>query len=86
MQIELLVVLVIVAVLLGLAVGVKVREIAEQRRRDLEAQQASLRGRVKAGIRKGTGRVTKEAARASRRGVLWAWRRRFRRDRDSSEE
>jgi Tfp pilus assembly protein FimT len=84
--IELLVVLVAVAVLLGLAVGVLSREIMQQRRRAKVAEQATLRGRVKAGVRKGAERVAKETVKASRKSAWWMFKRRFGRDRKDSEE
>ena len=82
MPIELLVVLVAIAVLLGLAVGVMTREIVEQRRKQFEAEQATLRGRVKAGVRKAGEQVAKEAAKASRKGAWWMLKRRFSRERE----
>jgi hypothetical protein len=76
-QTELLVVLVAVAVLLGLAVGVMTREILDQRRREIEAEQATLRGKVRAGVRKASEQVAKEAAKASRKGAWWMLKRRL---------
>jgi type II secretory pathway pseudopilin PulG len=75
--IELLVVLVAVAVLLGLAVGVMTREITDQHRREIEAEQATLSGKVKAGVRKGVEEVTKQTAKASRKSVWWLLKRRL---------
>lgn len=77
MPFELLVVLVAVAVLLGLAVGVMTREIADQHRRELEAEQATISGKVKAGVRKGVEQVTKQTAKASRKSAWWLIKRRF---------
>jgi hypothetical protein len=74
---ELFVVLVAVAVLLGLAVGVLIREIADQHRRELEAERATLGGKVKAGVRKGVEEVTKQTAKASRKGAWWLLKRRL---------
>lgn len=85
MPVELLVVLVAVAVLLGLAVGVMTREILDQRQRELEAEQATLRGKVRAGVRKAGEQVAKEAAKASRKGAWWMLKRRFARSDDEQE-
>lgn len=77
MPLELLVVLVAVAVLLGLAVGVMTREIADQHRREFEAEQATLGGKVKAGVRKGVEQVTKQTVKASRKSAWWMLKRRL---------
>lgn len=77
MPFELLVVLVAVAVLLGLAVGVMIREITDQRRREIEAERATLGGKVKAGVRKGVEEVTKQTVKASRKGAWWMLKRRL---------
>ena len=86
MPLELLVVLVAVAVLLGLAVGMLTRRIVDQRRRAREAEQATLKGRVKVGLRKGAERVAKETAKASRKGAWWMLRRRIQRMREGGED
>ena len=72
-----LVILTLAAVLLGIAVGVMTRDIVDQRRREREAAEATVQGRIKAGLRKGAERVAKETAKASRKGAWWALRRRF---------
>jgi type II secretory pathway pseudopilin PulG len=74
---ELLVVLVVVAVLLGLAVGTMTHEIVDQRRRELAAERATLGGKVKAGVRKGVEEVTKQTAKASRKSAWWLLKRRL---------
>lgn len=77
MPFELLVVLVAVAVLLGLAVGVMIRDISDQHRRELEAEQATIGGKVKAGVRKGVEQVTRQTAKASRKSAWWLLKRRL---------
>ena len=84
--VELLVVLVAVAVLLGFGVGAMIREIQDQRRREREAEQATLAGRVKSRLRDGVEEVTKQTAKASRKGAWWMLRRRLRRKRDGDEK
>ena len=79
-------VLVVVAVLLGFGVGAMVREILEQRRREAEAEAATLRGRVKSQLRKGAQEVTKQAAKASRKGAWWMLKQRLRRKREDDDE
>ena len=74
---ELLVLLVAVAVLLGLAVGGMVRDIADQRRHEIEAERATLGGKVKAGVRRGVEQVTKQTVKASRKSAWWMIKRRL---------
>ncbi|NVB38472.1 hypothetical protein G6O69_11570 [Pseudenhygromyxa sp. WMMC2535] len=77
MPLQLLIALSLVAVLLGLAVGMMVREQLEDRRRARAEELSTLKGRVKAKVREGAGRMTKEASRASRKGAIWLLRRRL---------
>lgn len=77
MPLELLAVLIAVAVLLGLAVGSMIRDIADQRRRERVVAEATLQGRVKAGVKAGAQRITKEAAKATRKSAWWMVRQRF---------
>jgi hypothetical protein len=81
---ELLAVLIAVAVLLGLAVGSMIRDIADQRRRERLVVDASVQGRVKAGVKAGAQRISKEAAKATRRSAWWLLKQRLggKRDRD----
>ncbi|EDM75491.1 hypothetical protein PPSIR1_31458 [Plesiocystis pacifica SIR-1] len=77
MQIELLVVLVVIAVLLGLAVGNMVHRMREQKRLEEERAKATLSGRIQHEVRTGAQRLRKEATKATRKGMWWALRRRF---------
>ena len=77
MPVELLAILIVVAVLLGFAVGGMIRDITEQRRREIEAEQATLQGKVKAGVRRGVEQVTKQTVKASRKGAWWMLKRRL---------
>lgn len=85
MPLEVLVVLIAVAVLLGLAVGTMVRDIAEQQRRAKLEAEATLQGRVKASVKAGTDKLGKEAAKATRKGALWLLKRRLAGKREDGE-
>jgi type II secretory pathway pseudopilin PulG len=75
--IELLIALIAVAVLLGLAVGTMIRDISNQHRRERLEAEATLQGRVKAGVRAGAERISKEAAKATRKSAWWLLKQRF---------
>jgi type II secretory pathway pseudopilin PulG len=79
---ELLAVLIAVAVLLGLAVGTMIRDIGDQRRRERLEAEATLQGRVKAGVKAGAERLGKQAAKATRKGTWWLLKRRLSGERD----
>lgn len=86
MQLELLVVFVVIAVLLGFAVGKIVRDQIEAREQARREEMATFSGRVRASVRTGAQRLTKGASKATRKSAWWMLRRRFRRDEDDAPE
>jgi len=84
-QLELLVIFVVGAVLLGLAVGNMVRDQLDARERALREEQETLQGRVKATLREGRKRVTRSASEATRRGAWWMLRQRLQRNKKPDE-